>query len=1169
MVLTLGMFTSNHSEISCRLSVERIDIGDPRAIELDSGSSDWSCERITVFRGSKYWIFDCIADGSAEVNGDLPRYLLSGNKIYTISIQTGSHKGSGTSGKVSVMLLGPLGKSNTKILGTNFYSGSYLTFVVEAADVGDVNGILLFNSAESDPWYCEDVRITSANDSVKSFQVKRWVGAPYESSVEIATTEGTSVSNFNETTPMDIQCHTRAIDIYSMSVRKPFNITVRCPMNCQVSPLAHVMGSSLHHSSSSICASAMFDGVLTPSGGEVVLSIVGPLKQYFGITNPDTHVESHDYEPSFEKPYYSFYTFLNNSIDSIDSSVRLVDAFGKLSSFGRLEVLKNGKWGTVCNKGKFGAFNEAAANLVCRKLGFKRGIHILENCSNVNDQNLCVPRGYPVSYAGLMCMGTEDDISSCIIEEATVDCLAHRDDVVVKCTNSMSHDGVGFGTLRLVDSSGSPTSTGTGRLEFYNKGFGSVCNESWDKTAAMIACQEMGYTGLKNGGMVGHDCSDVHGVNLCAPLTSKISAVDFRCTGLERALGQCPHESTDDIYCTHEQDVILSCSGNGDPSEFRNKRRVEPYSPEMKKLPRTLNLTCYDTLSSHAELQMKHGEFAIAMCPSGCKGDPSSLKGTYIYTEDSSICKAAIHVGVIDDNGGEIVVIRAITQPTFYGSVMNGVTSLGAHKIVSEFEAGAFLVSRATRHIMAMQLKPSRDSATPYDLKPITSSDATPTPPKVRWFPELGWKGFNGSALDFVSLANFPNAEKMKTLRDFTFSVQMNPTELSGKWSTIFSFQGCGGLTCAIDNTGEVIIEENCRPELFKTSYFPKIGRRTNLTIVYYSLTRDLGFFADGNLIASRNTDFNFNLQGDLILGKSAETDSDFFVGQILSVEVFDYLMSPNQVQHHNRMLQSIEGNRIYSRHSSTRMTVEGNLCLSKCVKMRSPGRESVLHNGPTNPAIHLGCHDTLEDERFNGATGDQFLVSCSRSCTDPLLTLKGSKVYTSDSSICKAAIHAGAIPHEGGEAIVTIMHGKESYDYCMGHYDRDCKYKVEPSRDAIILSIPRSKGALFNMYGYWYIHAENAHWYPYVAKVSSWLPGTASYDSVWYSLKGIYNPISSVCQAAIHSGHLGELGGEVEIEILGSQDSFNGSTAHGMTSLESGQYLKSFRILQGTAATS
>lgn len=1143
-----------------RLNVERIDVGDPRAIELDANPADWACERITVYRDSKYWVFDCIAENSSDGAEDHPRYLLSGNKSYTVSVQTGSLKDSGTTGAISMMLLGTLGKSNAKVMGSDFYTGSYLTFAIKAADVGEIKGITLSNSAPSDPWYCEYVRILTASDTVTSFPIKRWIGEPYEPSIEVTTTEGTSVANFNETTPMDIHCHTRAIDIYAGPVKRPINITVRCPMNCQAAALMHVVGSSLHHSSASICTAAIFDGVLTPSGGEVVVSIVGPVAKYFGAVNPDNRIESEEYDPSPDKPYYSFYTFLNESIDNIDSNVRLVDAFGKLSSFGRLEVLKNGKWGTVCNKGKFGAFNEEAANLVCRKLGFKHGIHVLEKCSSVNDQNLCVPPGYNVSYAGLMCLGNEEDISNCVIEEPTVDCMSHKDDVIIKCTNSTSHNSIMPGTLRLVDAAGVPSTTGTGRLEYYNNGFGSICNENWSKTAAKIACREMGYTGLHNDGLVNRDCADVNGVNLCAPITHNIAAVDFKCTGLEKALGQCQHQSGDDVYCTHEQDVILSCAGNGDPSEFRHKRRIEPFTPVMKKMKRAINLTCYDNLSSHNEFQMKFGNYVIAMCPQGCKSDPAALKGTYIYTEDSPICKAAVHAGVIGDSGGEIVVIRAITQPTFYGSVMNGITSIGSNKLASEFGAGAFLVSRVTKHILSKQMKLNRHSADKPSPLHVEGHQYSQNPPLMKWVPDLGWKGFNGNPRDFVNLHNFPNSDRVKTIRDFTFIIQMTPTDLVGKWSTVFSFQNCGGLTCAIDNMGEMVLEENCKPDLFKTSFFPQIGKRTTIAIVFYSLTRDMLFFVDGKLVANHATTFDYNFLGDLILGRSAEIDGDFFIGQILSLEVFDYVMSPDQIQHHSRLLQSTDGNRIHSRHSQVRMTVEGNLCITKCVKMKTPSDKEGFHHSPTNPAIHLGCHDTLENEIFNGPTGREVLVSCSKSCIDEDLALEGSKIYTPDSSICKAAIHSGAIPKEGGEAVVTILHGSDSYDRCIGHYGvvsgtsniphmRSFSVRRAPK----LLALTCQDNAIFVL-----------KMHPGTRMLVQCPPGCLESKPISVFGSGIYNPVSSLCQAAIHSGHFDTNGGEVEIEVLGGQDAFHGSTAHGITSMSSGQYLKSFRLLKG-----
>lgn len=59
-------------------------------------------------------------------------------------------------------------------------------------------------------------------------------------------------------------------------------LKVHCPMNCQASEFAHVQGSSLHPASTSICASAILDGVLSPSGGDLVVTAVGPAEQYTG-----------------------------------------------------------------------------------------------------------------------------------------------------------------------------------------------------------------------------------------------------------------------------------------------------------------------------------------------------------------------------------------------------------------------------------------------------------------------------------------------------------------------------------------------------------------------------------------------------------------------------------------------------------------------------------------------------------------------------------------------------------------------------------------------------------------------------------------------------------------------------------------------------------------------
>lgn len=63
-------------------------------------------------------------------------------------------------------------------------------------------------------------------------------------------------------------------------------------------------------------------------------------------------------------------------------------------------------------------------------------------------------------------------------------------------------------------------------------------------------------------------------------------------------------------------------------------------------------------------------------CPAG--GDASRLWGTDIYTDDSSICLAAVHAGLITKaNGGQIVIEIRAGQASYAGSNRNGVQSAG------------------------------------------------------------------------------------------------------------------------------------------------------------------------------------------------------------------------------------------------------------------------------------------------------------------------------------------------------------------------------------------------------------------------------------------------------------------------------------------------------------
>ncbi|KAM5191995.1 cysteine-rich secretory protein LCCL domain-containing 2-like [Mantella aurantiaca] len=65
----------------------------------------------------------------------------------------------------------------------------------------------------------------------------------------------------------------------------------------------------------------------------------------------------------------------------------------------------------------------------------------------------------------------------------------------------------------------------------------------------------------------------------------------------------------------------------------------------------------------------------LVQCPSDCTVNGKNVWGTGVYTEDSSICKAAIHDGVLNNNGGLVTVKKTAGQASYTGSTRYGVTT--------------------------------------------------------------------------------------------------------------------------------------------------------------------------------------------------------------------------------------------------------------------------------------------------------------------------------------------------------------------------------------------------------------------------------------------------------------------------------------------------------------
>ncbi|CDU85206.1 LCCL domain-containing protein [Plasmodium yoelii] len=1197
----------------------RKDIDNPEYVhvKLDSkinNNRSWKCKKIKIWKDYKYWTFDCIGILNEEKRE--ATYFLSGNKLYTAYVQTGKDIEAGTTGIIDIILLGNNNKrSNTKMLHEGFISGGLKKIKFQASDVGNLENIILINNSYNDPWYCDFIKIKSDDSKIYVFNVKSWIGYPYNNKIKININTNNIDGNAK-----DIDCHIRANDLIdtTKSLNNNFVLQnkvhifkVRCPQNCHSSEFSIIEGTSIHPASTSICAAAIYDGSLTESGGEIIVTITKGLNYYYAMDQTYNNLKAIEFSTKgdeSDKNNFSFYTYHLTSIDDIKSNIRIVDSFGKLSSLGRLEIRVNNKWGAVCKKGPNFAFSEDAAKRACKDLGFPNGIYIKENCSNINEQNYCAGYKYPFNASGIMCSGNEQNLLSCNTDDPSY-CIDHHDDVIIQCINQLGNDSIENGTIRLLDSTGSPTSNGIGRLQIYYNGvFGSICSEGWTKETEKIACLELGYHNVKANGFSQHLCNDIAGENLCGHDTERINATNFRCKGDEPNLKNCPHETSEDIYCSHEEDIIIGCAsadeeGNNSISSTNNYKyglNKHMMSMEKKKFHPKIELSCFDKITSKAELSKGNvGDIFLVSCPEKCDEDIGAIKGTFVYTFDSYICKAAIHAGVLSSNvTDDVVLIITHSRNKFIGTKRNNIES-------KEFigESKSFSLSIPTNYIIMEErqnnskyedeiLKEDNDFYYEHIFKKENNNEQEKNKtffehsmhlePTFQWIAPSSFAGFNGDENQYINANNLPNEKYIRTLSNFTFIIHFIPNNKGkNKWRTILSHSLCEGISISIDEENELIIEQNCNPHLVKTKFIPKFEHPYHLVLIYNKSNKSISLYMNQKKINLENTKFDFTLNGDLTIGRSNKQATDYFIGDINFVKIYKYILTEHEIKEsynsvisNNYLNDGMSGNRDINikktqnkKTKNNRKTIDGRDCITPC-KSKTNVNKNIQIN---TEEFYLNCSDNLLSERFNGKIGAQFLASCLEDCTNSKYIVKGSNnYYTPDTSICKAVMHSGIIHktrngHKNDENdnnnnsfIIKIVEGLTEYKSSRGHFGIVSKSEKQSqlrsfslfskmeddiftcfTDAAFLLELPI--GTTKNV-----ICPENCH------KIDKQIFGTNT-----------YSPLSSVCKAAIHAGVISIKGGHIQIVVGKGQQEFKSSTQNNIQSYIAEKQNRSFTFLK------
>ncbi|EFB23241.1 hypothetical protein PANDA_022215, partial [Ailuropoda melanoleuca] len=211
----------------------------------------------------------------------------------------------------------------------------------------------------------------------------------------------------------------------------------------------------------------------------------------------------------------------------------LVGGSGQCS--GRVEVLHQGAWGTVCDD--LWDLNEA--QVVCRQLGCGRA-------TAAPGEAHFGPGSGNILLDNIQCSGSENHLDQCPSSGWSDHNCGHHEDAGVICSEASDFLSP-RASLRLVNGS----HRCEGRVEvFYNGTWGTVCDDSWDLTDARGVCQQLG-------------C----GAALSTPVqsyfdggTGHVMLDDVQCTGNEAKVWQCTHNGWFSHNCGHHEDAGAICS---------------------------------------------------------------------------------------------------------------------------------------------------------------------------------------------------------------------------------------------------------------------------------------------------------------------------------------------------------------------------------------------------------------------------------------------------------------------------------------------------------------------------------------------------------------------------------------------------------------------------------
>ncbi|PKK16910.1 deleted in malignant brain tumors 1 protein, transcript variant X1 [Columba livia] len=230
---------------------------------------------------------------------------------------------------------------------------------------------------------------------------------------------------------------------------------------------------------------------------------------------------------------------------------------------GRVEILHDGQWGTICDD----EWTFPNAAVVCRQL------HCGTALSAYGGARFGQGSG-PIWLDNVQCGGDEDALTECQARPWGVNNCDHGEDAGVTCA--------GDGDEKLGEGSSSPEIFGdsvvlhhdirlengpgrcAGRVEMLrHHQWGTVCDRGWGLAEATVVCRQLGCGSAVSAPRAAHFGQG----------SGRIWLENVNCSGTEAALDKCQGRLWGSNGCDHRQDAGVVCSAT-DTSNQRTLRLV-------------------------------------------------------------------------------------------------------------------------------------------------------------------------------------------------------------------------------------------------------------------------------------------------------------------------------------------------------------------------------------------------------------------------------------------------------------------------------------------------------------------------------------------------------------------------------------------------------------------